>query len=54
MDNVTMLFLCLALGIPGATVAREVGVDADRVFQGSIPALYDKHLGPFDFRPLCR
>jgi Methyltransferase domain len=52
MDNVTMLFLCLALGIPGATVAREVGeVDADRVFQGSIPALYDKHLGPLIFVP---
>ena len=31
---------------------REVGdVDADRVFQGSIPALYDQHLGPLLFVP---
>jgi ubiquinone/menaquinone biosynthesis C-methylase UbiE len=26
-------------------------VEADRVFQGSIPALYDKHLGPLIFVP---
>jgi ubiquinone/menaquinone biosynthesis C-methylase UbiE len=26
-------------------------MDADRVFQGSIPALYDKHLGPLIFVP---
>ena len=31
---------------------REVGeVEADRVFQGSIPALYDEHLGPLIFVP---
>jgi ubiquinone/menaquinone biosynthesis C-methylase UbiE len=34
------------------TVVREVGeVEADRVFQGSIPALYDEHLGPLIFVP---
>jgi ubiquinone/menaquinone biosynthesis C-methylase UbiE len=26
-------------------------VDADRLFQGSIPALYDQHLGPMIFAP---
>ena len=26
-----------------------VGMDADRVFRGSIPALYDQHLGPLLF-----
>jgi ubiquinone/menaquinone biosynthesis C-methylase UbiE len=31
---------------------REVAeVEADRVFQGSIPALYDQHLGPLIFVP---
>ena len=31
---------------------QEVGVvDADRVFRGSIPALYDQHLGPLIFIP---
>jgi SAM-dependent methyltransferase len=34
------------------TDVREVGdVDADRVFRGSIPALYDQHLGPLLFVP---
>ena len=34
------------------TIVREVGdVDADRVFQGSIPAVYDQHLGPLLFAP---
>src|SRR5215218_1103138 len=31
--------------------ARGGEVDADRVFQGSIPALYDQHLGPMIFGP---
>jgi hypothetical protein len=32
------------------TAVREVGeVDADRVFQGSIRAVYDEHLGPLIF-----
>ena len=26
-------------------------MDADRVFQGSIPALYDEHMGPLVFVP---
>jgi ubiquinone/menaquinone biosynthesis C-methylase UbiE len=26
-------------------------VEADRIFQGSIPALYDRHLGPMIFEP---
>src|SRR5215212_135864 len=31
--------------------ARGGTVDADRIFQGSIPALYDQHLGPMIFAP---
>ena len=26
-------------------------MEADRIFQGSIPALYDRHLGPLIFAP---
>jgi ubiquinone/menaquinone biosynthesis C-methylase UbiE len=34
------------------TIVREVGdVDADRIFQGSVPAVYDQHLGPLLFVP---
>src|SRR4051812_31658174 len=35
----------------GAHVRESSEVDADRVFQGSIPALYDQHLGPMIFGP---
>src|SRR4051794_27200430 len=35
----------------GAYVRESSEVDADRVFQGSIPALYDQHLGPMIFGP---
>ena len=34
-----------------AQVQEGSEVDADRVFQGSIPALYDQHLGPMIFGP---
>lgn len=34
------------------TQVREViDVEADRTFRGSIPALYDQHLGPLIFAP---
>ena len=37
--------------VENAVVREVVDVDADRVFRGSIPALYDQHLGPLIFVP---